>query len=760
VGCNSSLYAAPRSVLNLVGGSQIRNSLFGSIATYVTSTKKVSKTSKPKPASKSKKTLKKSVEGDSDEKGWFGIVRGDLTEEERLRMGASDDNEVFNGSNGWSESTEGLSEWELPEAPVAKHVLNFDSPLRGNFADLSAPVPLEGEKMSSVPVVSGESKLKASKIEMAPSASKVRRVPQPGDGIRDLLADTVEPSGNLDLGLDEVSKQVMMGKGATGGRDVISDYMSLKDMSDKEMQEAKEGLLPTPPLGSWEAEDLAARRVVDILTMPVYGPSPIYKGRNPNVFTRDEAKYFDKYPRTAKNYNQFIWSLCKLNDYEAALKALDAMKQHGIPRNVAIYTSLMQGPLARKDPREAIRLFVEMRKEGIAADLWVFDTMMEVFISAGQLDGAFALYDELKPNGLTPSTIIFTTLVKGCIRDNDLDRAWKVFHHMRVWHCEPDEVMMNLMIHACAVNSDTEKAMKLYEEMKQMDIRPTHVTFNSLLYACARRKDYYARAWELLKEMKVQGYIPDHRTLDMLLAVAGKGGDVSTAELIFDEAMAISGPPREQPYAFMIEAYAMAHRVHAEQHNRKKYVERAEQLFDRMVANGIRPTHLSLNMRLNLYTYNSMIAKSVEWKRAMKEVYHVKPDVYTYNSMIELYGRTRQMDLALDQFNLMKAEGLTPTFTTYAILIEGCTRGHLVTTGMKLIREMKAKDLEVKPEHTFIINFRRGLVKTPDLVREIDQITGKAYRFVMPWRRKGSIKKITYHRELTKEEAKRTSLYG
>jgi hypothetical protein len=79
---------------------------------------------------------------------------------------------------------------------------------------------------------------------------------------------------------------------------------------------------------------------------------------------------------------------------------------------------------------------------------------------------------------------------------------------------------------------------------------------------------------------------------------------------------------------------------------------------------------------------------------------------------------------------------------------------------MKLLREMKAKNIDIKPETTFIINFRRGLIKTPDIVREIDQITGKAYRFVMPWRRKGHIRKITYHSELTKEEAKKTSLYG
>lgn len=573
------------------------------------------------------------------------------------------------------------------------------------------------------------------------------------------LALHAKPAETVDLGLDETSRRILA-RGIPAGSDITEEYMKDRDMNDSQWAQAKHSMAPILPLGSWEAEDTAARRVAEILTMPITGPSPYFKGRSTRLFTQDEREYFDKYPRNVKNYNKFIWSLCKNGNYPAARKALDAMKEHGIERDVGIYTSLIQGNTLTKDPREAMRVFVEMREDGIKPDLWAFDSLMEVFVSAGELDGAFALYDELKPHGLKPTNIIFTTLIKGCLRDNDLDRAWKVYNHMRVWHCDPDEILMNLMIHACAKNSEAERAMTLFQQMKTMGLRPTNATFASLMFAFARRKDYYAQAWDTLRTMKIEGYAPDYRTLDMLVAVAGKGGDVSTAELVFDEAITAEGPKREHPYAFMMEGYAMAHRVHAEQHNLKKYVAKAEMLFDRMVADGIKPTAMSCNLRLCVYAFNSMAARAMEWKKEMKEVYGVQPDVYTYTTIIEMYGRTRKMDLALDQFNLMKAEGLVPSFTTYGVLIEGCTRGHLVTTGMKLLREMKAKNIDIKPEHTFIINFRRGLVKTPDMVREIDQLTGKAYRFVMPWRRKGSIKKITYHRELTKEEAKRTSLYG
>lgn len=413
---------------------------------------------------------------------------------------------------------EPLSEWELPAepSPVARRrSLDYESPLRGDFTDLSAPVPMASEAATAQPLEpvrasrGAESSLEATSrssgrlsAQRHDRALESQRTREPastgssGIGPRRFMEHEIwqpqRKDQRVDLGLDESSTR-MLAQGVPEGSALPEEYMKHRDLHESQWIHAKHSMAPIPPLGSWEAEDKAARRVADILTMPVQGPSPIYKGRSIKLFTHDEKEYFDKYPRDAKNYNKFIWSLCKNNDYPAARKALEAMKEHGIARDVGIYTSLMQGCIATKDPREAMRVFVEMRNEGIAPDLWVFDTLMEVFVVSGELDGAFALYDELKPHGLKPSTIIFTTLVKGCLRDNDTDRAWKVFNHMRVWHCEPDEVMMSLMIHACAKNSEAERAMNLFDQMRTMGMRPTQYTWASLMHAFARRKDYYTQ---------------------------------------------------------------------------------------------------------------------------------------------------------------------------------------------------------------------------------------------------------------------------
>jgi len=95
------------------------------------------------------------------------------------------------------------------------------------------------------------------------------------------------------------------------------------------------------------------------------------------------------------------------------------------------------------------------------------------------------------------------------------------------------------------------------------------------------------------------------------------------------------------------------------------------------------------------------------------------------------------------------------------ILPTACTRTAYFQSGMKIIKEMNDKGFHPEPRGGYILNFRRRLMKHPHIVRELDQITGKAGMFVLPWNRPGPTrKKFVYKRDLTKEEEKRSPLYS
>jgi hypothetical protein len=77
---------------------------------------------------------------------------------------------------------------------------------------------------------------------------------------------------------------------------------------------------------------------------------------------------------------------------------------------------------------------------------------------------------------------------------------------------------------------------------------------------------------------------------------------------------------------------------------------------------------------------------------------------------------------------------------------------------MKFLKEMKEKGYKLHWSHEFVLNFRRNCTKFPHIVREIDELTGKASHFVPGWRKPGGRKAISIRRPITKEELEKEKL--
>lgn len=503
-------------------------------------------------------------------------------------------------------------------------------------------------------------------------------------------------------------------------------------------------------------KDREGRWFAQILMKPV--PSDlVLKKEALKLPTTNLAEYFEIYPRNEKSYNTFIRGLGELGMYEEAKKAIEDMKLHGLTPNIHIYTSLMTACVTNKDPDEAFRIYERIKSEKLTPTVYTYDNLVEACVEAGQLDRAYTVLDLMKKEGIEPNQVVFTSLIKGCLRDKDVDRAWQTFDHMKVWtNLWPDQVQYTLMIIACAMREEAERAHMLYQEMKQFNLYPTEVTFNALLMAYAKRKDFYDDAFKTLAEMKASGYSPDLVTFILLLKTCARGGDARTAELIFDEIMNIPGAAeQENPYSLLIQAYSVAHRADFSKVNEN--IQRGEAIWQRMLAKGIKPTTFSMNHYLSLYSEALRLNRALEIKDKFKD-YGLVPDQYCYNSLIKMFMRARRPERALDMYTYMIAAGVQPNFTTYSYLVETCAKTKWITTGMKFLREMKDKGYKLHWSHEFVLNFRRNCTKFPHIVREIDELTGKAYQTIPSWKKPGGRKPISIRREITKEELEKEKL--
>jgi pentatricopeptide repeat protein len=94
---------------------------------------------------------------------------------------------------------------------------------------------------------------------------------------------------------------------------------------------------------------------------------------------------------------------------------------------------------------------------------------------------------------------------------------------------------MNTIIHMCALTNQPEKALDLFQEMNDGAAIPSEFTYTKLISACGSREDYYLDAFRIFEMMIGQGLVPSDTTLNELLSIAGKHGDLQRAQLVWND---------------------------------------------------------------------------------------------------------------------------------------------------------------------------------------------------------------------------------
>jgi pentatricopeptide repeat protein len=454
-------------------------------------------------------------------------------------------------------------------------------------------------------------------------------------------------------------------------------------------------------------------------------------------------------------------------------KAFQVVKQlRSSPKwrlDIAIYNSLLTGIVGMKFEdiqRERDIIFALLKKDRLTPDAKTYTTIIDAVVKQKiegsldfgrlpeeQLDWCYTLIEESQNLNVTPEPSMYTSLIKGCVKSHDPVRAWKSFDHMRIWNCQPDVVLYTEMLHVCSASGEAEKALDLFDELKQVDLYPTEVTFNALLSCFRKRPDMTKNMLQILQEMKEAGYKPDLKTFRHLIEGIQDGGDYVTANLLFDEISAhpeVDHQKLHWAYRALFWTYSkgamnVIHKV--------KCVELTEAAFDRFLTQGLTPTTEILNSVLAVYCTAPRIHRALEIREQFTELGLV-PTKATYYHLIAMFSHIRRMERAFDIFNQMKLANIQPTLYVYGIMIAGCAKTHYVMSGMRLIREMKEKGIALLPHHRHIMNFRRNLMQTPHLIREIDRLTGKDLEFVPGWKKVGGRHQRPDWRNVSKKERK------
>ncbi|XP_062183656.1 pentatricopeptide repeat-containing protein At1g63080, mitochondrial-like [Phragmites australis] len=375
------------------------------------------------------------------------------------------------------------------------------------------------------------------------------------------------------------------------------------------------------PAGAWPAAAAATSAAVRAAMRTVGGLLPL--AHRPHPTTTAAASSSSSH--TLHDYNRLLAALARDGDGDGALRVLRRMRLSSSPAcapTAASYTSAMSA-LAKADrPADAASLFDDMLSHGVAPDRAAFSLLLHVYSSHLHLPAAaHSVLLWMSRLGLPPTPIDYTDLIFSFCRAGRLADA-----------------------------------LQLLDEMRALNYPLTPHTFAPILQAFCENADIQA-ADILISSMRCSGCHPDVVIYNIYIQGLCKMGDFDAVERVIDESARNGWVPDAVTYSTYVAGLC-----------RFRYIEKAFQQLEIMVAKGLQLTVVGLNILLDYVAQDLDMWAGKEVLERCQELGFVV-DVVTYNTVMDHFCKKGKWLRVLKLFTDLLKKPITPNVQTYNIFI-------------------------------------------------------------------------------------------
>ncbi|WFD29957.1 hypothetical protein MSPP1_000971 [Malassezia sp. CBS 17886] len=241
-----------------------------------------------------------------------------------------------------------------------------------------------------------------------------------------------------------------------------------------------------------------------------------------------------------------------------------------------VYNRMMDAFASRGELDACMEVYAAMDAAGVPADAYTKHIVTKAYAHTDQLHSALqhlAHWEASEPAPISAYTLVMEALLKHRMREVHAV-AWSVFYHMRLAaHPVPDAAAYAVMLRACAAGvpqpggrragapeADAERALDLFREMTvHHGMRASKEVYDALILTCARRREHYADAVRLVRELLDDEHAgvlapteaapvlcADTYTLNALLQGSARAGDLRMARWVLAEMLrAVFAPDAE-----------------------------------------------------------------------------------------------------------------------------------------------------------------------------------------------------------------------
>ncbi|CAH9138653.1 unnamed protein product [Cuscuta epithymum] len=441
-------------------------------------------------------------------------------------------------------------------------------------------------------------------------------------------------------------------------------------------------------------------------------------------------------------YNSMITCYSHHNDGHAAIKLFNDMKRKNFLPDQYTYTSMLAASAHIADCElHCHQLHCAVIKSGTGKVTSVVNALMSLYVRCASspfasslllMDSAKKLFDELPKR----DDLSWTTIIVGLIRNDNVDAARKVFDGM----VEKILVAWNAMISGYVHKGFLSEALELYRQMYLLGIQQDEFTYSNVLSACADARLFLHGKQVHAYFIKMETEAKDHFQVSVnnsLITLYWKCSRVDGARKIFDSmitkdliswntilsAYVSAGLVNEAKLFFseMPEKNSLTWTVMISGCSQNGLGEEGLKLFNQMKLNGFDPcdyafagaitscavlaaletgrqVHAQIIRRgfdSSLSAGNALVTfygrcGAIE---AALSLFHRMPcvDSVSWNAIIAALGQHGHGALAIELFEEMLEENITPDRISFLTVLSACSHAGLVKEGQHYFNLMHTK---------------------------------------------------------------------
>ncbi|CAG8486278.1 8863_t:CDS:2 [Ambispora leptoticha] len=343
-----------------------------------------------------------------------------------------------------------------------------------------------------------------------------------------------------------------------------------------------------------------------------------------------------------------------------------------IPKDAHFMSAKVQQLATNGKLEEAINFVIDAPKHAVSEVVW--NHLIAECVKIGKVKMGFRLFTEMKRRGFPPNEQTYTILLNGIAEKrtfaNNIAYAINVIDNMRTSAREnairPNVIHGNALLKVCSRSQDFQSLRENYDRLfGSGELYPNTDTFTIVFGSCARNGvegfKFASVLWEELmgileRQRQRDGYTAGKVEYEGRFGILGMDDQLAASMLLCCK----NAGETEKGYEIIEEIYGI------KLSGSSLYVSKPSRY-------DVEMTSKSLDVALGLCFKGRDWSKGIHlFDQVLAKYPRIELDIYNMNTLISLYIEARNLKSAINIFETIRAQKITPVLQTYDLLLTAC----------------------------------------------------------------------------------------